>query len=163
MTWWCTGGSSWCSLLSKQCTILLWKSDTPRTQPPFPQQRGRGYVWILVLVSLGWSTCRWAEGRFQRRRARCRSNRPLPVALMQRLSKITWRDEERHSKRQRWRIILSVCFLALTLAVAQCWKYQQIDEGSGSHDYHQSSTDECALLCYQLFASWCVLDRHKSW
>ena len=101
MTLWCAGASSWCFLLSKQCRI--WKSDSPHTRPTFPRTEGRWCEYTLVLVSLVWSTCRRkAEGRFpQRRGSRCRLYRPLPVALMQELSKITWPDEERNSKQQQ--------------------------------------------------------------
>ena len=70
-------------------------------QPAFPRTGGRWCENALVLVSLGWSTCLWkAGGRFQKKRGRCCSSRPLPVALMKKLSNITWRVEERNRKRQ---------------------------------------------------------------
>ena len=88
MTLWCARASSWCFLLSKRCTILPRKSDPPHMQPAFLRTEGRRYRRIVVLVSLGWSTCRRkAGGRFQRRRGGCRLNRPLPIVLMQKLVK----------------------------------------------------------------------------
>ena len=127
MTSWCAGASSWCSLLSKRCRIFLRKLAPPHTRPTVPQTEGRWCEHPLVWVSPGLSTCRWAEqGRFQWKRGGCclcRSHRPLPVALMQKMSKITRRDEERNSEQQRIGIFVFFFFLAfLCLFKAYLWE-----------------------------------------
>ena len=71
MTWWCAGGSRWCFLLSKRCTIFQ-SSAFPHIQPAFLRTGGRWCDNLSVVVSLVWSRYRRkAQGRFQQRRGGC--------------------------------------------------------------------------------------------